>query len=203
MNTARWFLKTANFLVSAVVILFLVTAGAYSGYALWDNAQVYASVDDVQSELLKLKPEVTEEGGASFEELRALNPDVCAWLTLDKANNKMFGDLDLYEDRKFFEENTTGTLITPDRTYTLDIFACLKVPASEDMIFMPVQWQTDTSGLLDFVRSNASYIHQDAMDRIGTSEDYSQILAMTTCSSDYTDARTVLLAVMKPYSPET
>ena len=83
MNTARWFLKTANFLVSAVVILFLVTAGAYSGYALWDNAQVYASVDDVQSELLKLKPEVTEEGGASFEELRALNPDVCAWLTLD------------------------------------------------------------------------------------------------------------------------
>lgn len=256
MNTARWFLKTANFLVSAVVILFLVTAGAYSGYALWDNAQVYASVDDVQSELLKLKPEVKEEGGASFEELRALNPDVCAWLTLDNteidypvlqgennltyinkdvygnfalagsifldascdntfqgkysllyghhmANNKMFGDLDLYEDRKFFEENTTGALITPDRTYTLDIFACLKVPASEDMIFMPVQWQTDTSGLLDFVRSNASYIHQDAMDRIGTSEDYSQILAMTTCSSDYTDARTVLLAVMKPYSPET
>ena len=40
------------------------------------------------------------------------------------------------------------------------------------------------------------------MKKIGTSKNYSQILAMSTCSSDYTDARTVILAVMKPYSPE-
>ena len=83
MNFHRFFLKTANSLVSLVVILFLTVAGVYSGYALWDNAQVYAAVDDVQSELLKLKPDVSEEDGASFEELLAINPDVCAWLTLD------------------------------------------------------------------------------------------------------------------------
>ena len=83
MNFHRFFLKTANSLVSLVVILFLTVAGVYSGYALWDNAQVYAAVDDVQSELLKLKPDAAEEDGASFEELLAVNPDVCAWLTLD------------------------------------------------------------------------------------------------------------------------
>ena len=49
---------------------------------------------------------------------------------------------------------------------------------------------------------SAKYIHQDTMKKIGTSKDFSQILAMSTCSSDYTDARTVILAVMKPYSPE-
>ena len=43
---------------------------------------------------------------------------------------------------------------------------------------------------------------EDTMKKIGTSKDFSQILAMSTCSSDYTDARTVILAVMKPYSPE-
>ena len=47
-------LRTADFLISAVVVLFLLTAGAYSAYALWDNNQVYAAVDNVQGELLVL-----------------------------------------------------------------------------------------------------------------------------------------------------
>ena len=214
MNFHRFFLKTANSLVSLVVILFLTVAGVYSGYALWDNAQVYAAVDDVQSELLKLKPDAAEEDGASFEELLAVNPDVCAWLTLDNTgidypvvqgednlsyintdvygefalagsifldsscdntfhdqysllyghhmeNSKMFGDLDLYEDEEFFNENTTGMLILPDRSYELEIFACLRVSASEDAIFYPQQWQTNTDGLLEFVSENAMHIHQD------------------------------------------
>ena len=78
MDFHRFFLKAANSLVSLAVILFLTVAGVYSGYALWDNAQVYAAVDDVQSELLKLKPDAAEEEGAAFEELLAINPDVCA-----------------------------------------------------------------------------------------------------------------------------
>ena len=86
MNASKLILKAADSLVSAAVILFLAVAGLYSAYALWDNAQVYAAVDNVQSELLALKPTaeaVEEDGGASFEELLAINPDVCAWLTLD------------------------------------------------------------------------------------------------------------------------
>ncbi len=256
MDVSKVFLKAVNSFVSAVIILFLVVAAAYSGYALWDNAQVYGAVDDVLLQLQELKPEPAEDGGASFEQLRAINPDVCAWLTLDNtkidypilqgednltyintdvygefslsgsifldascdntfhdrysllyghhmANSKMFGDLDLYEDQKFFNENITGRLILPDRSYELEIFACLRVSASEDAIFTPQKWQEDTGGLLEFVRANAMYTHPDIMGRIGSSEDFSQILAMTTCSSEFTDARTIILAVMKPYSPET
>ena len=76
-------LRTADFLISAVVVLFLLTAGAYSAYALWDNNQVYAAVDNVQGELLQFKPAADGENGASFEELLAINSDVKAWLTLD------------------------------------------------------------------------------------------------------------------------
>ena len=43
MDVSRIFLKTANSLLSAVIVLFLVVAGAYSAYALWDNMQVYRS----------------------------------------------------------------------------------------------------------------------------------------------------------------
>ena len=237
MDVSRIFLKTANSLLSAVIVLFLVVAGAYSAYALWDNMQVYASVDDIQSQLLKYKPTPGEDNGPTFEELRAINPDVCAWITLDgtkidypvlqgednltyinkdvygnfalagsifldsncdrsfqekysllyghhMAEHKMFGDLDLYEKQKF------------------EIFACIKTSANEDNIFIPQKWQKSTDGLLKYAEKSAKYIHQDTMKKIGTSKDFSQILAMSTCSSDYTDARTVILAVMKPYSPE-
>lgn len=256
MNISRKFLKAANSLVSAVVVLFLTVAGAYSAYALWDNAQVYAAVDDVQSELLKIKPDMEEDGGASFEELRTINPDVCAWLTLDHteidypvlqgesnltyinkdvygdfalagsvfldsscdntfhdkysllyghhmANSKMFGDLDLYEEKSFFDENTTGKLILPDRAYELEIFAFLRVSASEEVIYSPMKWKTDTTGLVEYVRSHAVHVHEETLNRIGTSEAFSQVLAMSTCSTEFTDARTIVLAVMKPYSPET
>ena len=83
----RRVLKVANSLVTLVVVVFLIVAGAYSAYALWDNAQVYAAVDDVQSELLKLKPVVEEDGGASFDELRG-NQSRCVRM----ADTGQYGD---------------------------------------------------------------------------------------------------------------
>lgn len=255
MDISRIFLKAANSLLSIVIILFLVVAGAYSAYALWDNAQVYAAVDDIQSQLLKYKPKPGEDNGPTFEELRAINPDVCAWITLDgtkidypvlqgednltyinkdvygnfalagsifldsscdrtfqdkysllyghhMAEHKMFGDLDKYEKQKFFKKYKTGTLVLPDRSYKLEIFACIKTSASEENIFIPQKWQESTKGLLQYAQKSALHLHEDTLKKVGTSEKYSQVLAMSTCSSDYTDARTVILAVMKPYSPE-
>lgn len=185
-----------------MIVLFLVVAGGYSAYALWDNMQEYASVDDIQSQLLKYKPTPGEDNGPTFEELRAINPDVCAWITLDgtkidypilqgednltyinkdvygnfalsgsifldsncdrsfqekysllyghhMAEHKMFGDLDLYEKQKFFDKNRTGMLVLPDRSYKLEIFACIKTSANEDNIFIPQKWQKSTDGLLE------------------------------------------------------
>ena len=223
-------LRTADFLISAVVVLFLLTAGAYSAYALWDNNQVYAAVDNVQGELLQFKPAADGENGASFEELLAINPDVKAWLTLDNTaidypvvqgennfsyintdvygdfalagsifldsdcdgsfhdpysllyghhmeNSKMFGDLDLYKDDH------------------LQIFACLLVPASEDAIFDVNQWDANLNGLLDFAQENALHLHSDTLDTVRAREG-AQVLAMSTCSTEFTDARTILLAWM-------
>lgn len=253
-NLPKFAIRAANTLVSAVVVLFLLAAGAYSVYALWDNAQVYAAVDDVQAELLSMKPESGRDNGASFGKLRAVNPDVCAWLSVDNTaidypvlqgednmtyinrdvygdfalagsifldascddtfhdaysllyghhmeNSKMFGDLDLYKDATFFDENTTGELILPDRTYKLEIMACLLVPASEESIFEPQLWDADLDGLLDFARSNALDLHEDTFRRF-EAEGGSQILAMSTCSAEFTDARTILLAWMQPSEPE-
>ena len=247
---ARSFLKAANSLISLIVVLSLCVAGLYAAYALWDNHRVYASAENIQADLLKLKPVTEEDGGASFAELLALNPDVCAWVTLDNTmvdhpvlqgetnltyinrdvygnfalvgsiyvdsrnhrdfsdsycllyghhmeNGGMFGDLDLYHDEEFFQNNTTGTLILPDRIYHLEIFACLLTKASDQAIFSPEQWQTDIDELLPYVEENSMYLHTETIAKLEQMEN-PQVLALSTCSSEFTDARTIILAVMNP-----
>ena len=263
MDINKAILKAANTLINTVVILALCLAGTYAGYALWDNNRVYAAAENVQADMIKLKPTVQsagegaeegEEAGADFAELLAVNPDVCAWVTLDNTgvdypvlqgetnltyintdvygnfalagsifldsrndktfsepysllyghhmdNGRMFGDLDLYKEKKFFDENRTGTLILPDRVYELEIFSCMLISASEDAIFNPMQYQDDIDKLLDFAEQNSLFLHEDVLERISQSEEEVQILALSTCSSEFTDARTILLTVMKTVAP--
>ena len=98
----------------------------------------------------------------------------------------------------FFAENTTGMLILPDRAYNLEIFACLLIDAGEDAIFDPEKWQTDIDGLLSYARDNSLHLREETIDRLEQME-HPQILALSTCSTEFTDARTIILAVMEPY----
>ena len=83
----RYWIRGLNALFSLVVLLCFFVVVAYAGYALWDNSQVYAAAENVRDEMLQLKPQpAAEEGGPTFHELQAVNPDVCAWVTLDNTN---------------------------------------------------------------------------------------------------------------------
>ena len=59
----------------------LALALAVSAYALWD-AYALANGGDSQARLAALK----SGDAVSFSELLALNPDVCAWITIDNTN---------------------------------------------------------------------------------------------------------------------
>lgn len=253
---ARWILKAANSLLNVIVILCLCVSGIYAGYALWDNNQVYAAAENVQASLIKLKPVVaenSEEEGASFEELLAINEDVCAWATLDNTNidfpilqgetnltyinkdvygnfalagsiyldsrnnhefhdivnllyghhmddGEMFGDLDKYKEETFFRENKTGSLILPDRIYDLEIFACMLVGASDEVIFEPQEYKNDIKKLLEYTEQNAMYYDADKLAELKETNGEQQILLFSTCSTEFTDARTIVLTVMVPHS---
>ncbi|MDO5142925.1 MAG: class B sortase [Eubacteriales bacterium] len=112
-------------------------------------------------------------------------------------NGGMFGDLERYEDSAFFVRHRTGTLRTPVQDYALTVFACLLVGASEEAIFQPEQWQQDIGGLLDYTAQHAQVLDGDVLAALRTVA-APQILALSTCSSAFTDARTVVLAVMRP-----
>ena len=104
-------------------------------------------------------------------------------------SGQMFGDLEKYQDAAFLREHRTGTLLLPDGACTLEVFACLLVPASEEHIFRPEHWQEDVSPLLDWAEGEA--LCWETTDRP------QRVLAMSTCSSAFTDARTVVLAAIQ------
>lgn len=263
MNFHRTVLRAANGLFNLVVILLLVIAGSYSAFALWDNDRVYAAAGDVQSDMIKIKPEIVlteeEEGltSADFTELLAINPDVVGWITMDGTqidypilqgatnfdyintdvygefalagsifldsrnhesfadiysllyghhmdNSKMFGDLDLYKDEDFYNENRTGLLITPNGAYNLEVFSVLLVNASDDYIFDPTDWTDyNINRLYSYVKTNSLYFDEELIaEQQNLWNGHAQVLALSTCSSEFTDARTIVLTVMIPYTSE-
>lgn len=252
---ARFLLKACNSIVNIIVILALLLCGAYAAYALWDNNQVLAAAENVQADLLNLKPQVDETGelvetGPTFDELLAINPDVVGWVSMDNtkidhpilygennleyinkdvygnfalagsiyldsrnnrdftdsynllyghhmADSRMFGDLDLYKDEAFFRENRTGTLLTLEQTFNLEVISCMLVGAADDYIFEPTDTRNDIKNLLDYAEENALFLNNDVLAKARQTENL-QILALTTCSSEFTDARTIVLTVMDP-----
>lgn len=111
--------------------------------------------------------------------------------------SKMFGDLDLYKDENFFKHNQSGMLYLPDRIYELKIFATLIVKSGEQSIFNPNLWQNDLKDLENFTLNNQLFIDEENFASAFNSND-NQIISLTTCSTEFTDARTVVLALMIP-----
>ena len=251
MKFSESFLRLANSILTIIVSIVFLTIGAYATYALWDNNTVYSAAKNVQAEMLELKPGINEDGGASFEELLAINPDVYAWVSLDgtsidqpilqgKTNlsyintdvygdfalagsifldtrsnrsftdsysllyghdmvqGRMFGDLPLYKEEDFFRKNRTGELILPDRSHSLKIYAVILTNSNDDMIFNPDRYKDGLSGLIKYAENNALYLHEEMTEDLKQRADEDlQILSLTTCSSEFTDARTIVLADME------
>ena len=250
---AGYLLRILDTAVNLMLVLLLLTAGAYAVYALWDNGQILAAAENVQADMMQLKPAVDMAGGepddgAAFEALLQVNSDVCGWITMDNtkidypilqgesnltyintdvygnfslagsifldsrnsrnfhegylllyghhmAEGRMFGDLDQYKDEAFFRENRTGMLILPEKIYNLEILACLLTDASEKMIFEPDAVRHDIQALLDYAERSALHLNGDVLQRARQAESL-QILALSTCASEFTDARTIVLTVM-------
>ena len=106
------------------------------------------------------------------------------------ADGNMFGDLDRYKEEAFFYGNGTGQLILPDRVYRLEAVACIVVGASDRRIFDPDYVRSHIPELEDLIREKALHLREDLL------EDTEMFLALSTCSTEFTDARTVVLTRM-------
>jgi len=78
-EVGRTIIKVVNGIVNIAVLTIILVLLALAGYALWDSKQLYGEADKSQYEIYK--PSEIDEG-KSFEELKAINPEVIAWLTV-------------------------------------------------------------------------------------------------------------------------
>lgn len=98
----------------------------------------------------------------------------------------MFGALDAFKDREFFETHRLGTLKTVSgKEYELKTFAFLTTDASEEAIF-------DTSTNVSPFRyaSQIADIYREDVDKDA------RVIALTTCKSPTSTLRTVILATI-------
>ncbi|MBR5348546.1 MAG: class B sortase [Lachnospiraceae bacterium] len=105
-------------------------------------------------------------------------------------NGAMFGDLDRFEDSKFFNAHNTGTLSTPKGNYDITIWAILRTDAYENEVYSVSG--RDLNDIIDYVTAHAIYMDPTAVSGA------EKILAMSTCSGAQTNGRLVLFGVLKP-----
>ena len=108
-------------------------------------------------------------------------------------NGAMFGDIDLFEKRSFFEEHSTGTLYTKDRTYKVEIFSCVFTDAYDSNIYsQEAQTNEDLVSFEEYAKT-VSIQYRPADLQYGD-----HVIALSTCSDIITNGRHLLLGKLIP-----
>ena len=103
-------------------------------------------------------------------------------------NGSMFGTLQHFNDRAFFEANQHGTIFLADQTHTIDFFAFAVIPPDDAVIYNPtITTEAEAAAFLDHVESTARYFRDIGV----TAND--RLITLSTCNYEFYDARMVLI----------
>ena len=102
------------------------------------------------------------------------------------ANGSMFRDLNLFKNHKFFQEHPCYYIFTPEKTYTVEIFA-----GSILRIDSPV-WQLDFSNTADQMDWLSDCRSAASVSRALTLTPEDTVITLSTCSYEYTQARWIV-----------
>ena len=101
----------------------------------------------------------------------------------------MFGSLDGYADREYFDAHKTGTLtVIKGAEYKITFFASCKAQATEKVIFDPPQ--SDKKSLLDYLSKNAL---NDEPQEVDTG---AKLIALSTCQSAESNERMIVFGTL-------
>ena len=98
---------------------------------------------------------------------------------------KMFTALTYFKGKDFFDEHTEAVLFVPEDTYRLEIMACLLIQSDDEVIYDPY---VDYETFVNYVKRKAMYYRETELSEGDT------FLTLSTCSYEFENARTVLVA---------
>ena len=118
------------------------------------------------------------------------------------SQHRMFSDINLYKEEEFFNQYTLGMLLMPDGCHILESLSIIVVPASDSGLFNPENWtHLDGEGIYSQVQENALFTCEKGLEALRGLVDAGEtprLVALSTCSDEFTDARTILLTLMDP-----
>ncbi len=116
------------------------------------------------------------------------------------SRHRMFSDVNLFKQADFFAQNTEAVLYTENENFLLQSISCILTPASDSQIMNPENWNTlSLDQYVEKVCNNAVNVNEaglEALKALIAAGQQPRILALSTCSEEYTDARTILLMLM-------
>ena len=105
-------------------------------------------------------------------------------------NGSMFSDLIKFYDSAFFLESPAPELFLPDVTYTLEVFAFLRIKQDDRIIYNTIT-NANFPAYIEYVEANAIHYRDIQL------ESYDNIVTLSTCTNDAADERMVVLARLK------
>lgn len=107
-------------------------------------------------------------------------------------NGTMFSDIAKYKDQTFYENHTTGMILTPTENYRIKFFAGY-VAGADDETAWKVTFATEDE-YVDWLNETVgrSWFNSEV---IPTAED--RVITLSTCSYEFNNARFVLIGRMK------
>ena len=101
----------------------------------------------------------------------------------------MFGSLDFYSDKEYFDSHKKGTLtVINGKKYNITFFASCKAQANEKIIFDPSSG--DNRLLLEYLEKNAIVYYPQYADA------GSKLVALSTCQSADTNERIIVFGTL-------
>lgn len=102
-------------------------------------------------------------------------------------NGGMFGDVAEFVDQAYFEEHIAGTLYLPDSTHRVELFACVKTDAFDNVVYNPELCHGENMDeLLDHIKKCAVQYREIGV----TAAD--RLVGLSTCSETETNGRVIL-----------
>ena len=99
-------------------------------------------------------------------------------------NGSMFGDVEKFLDKKFFDTHINGILYTRKEIYDVKVFAVMQTDAYNEKLYFPYFANNDKDAFYKYLSENAVNIRD--VDR------NNKVIAMSTCTESYTNGRIVL-----------
>ena len=100
------------------------------------------------------------------------------------ADYKMFGELDRFYEKDFFDSHKTGYIVSNGVKHNMDVFAIVKTDANEKMFYDP----TEYTGQYEYIKSISKFFREPG--------NKNKIVALSTCKDPGTTERTILFCSM-------